>query len=109
MPKRLSDEQRGPLGARLYHARLDAGFEQKEIAEKIGIATVSYTKWETGKTDRPDIGHLKKAAELLNVDLPWLLTGEQTVSSDALNALRKELSEVSRQLEELKQSLPQPE
>ena len=71
MPKRLTDEERGPLGARLYHARLDAGMSQQEMADEIGIRVGSYTKWEIGKTDRPDIAHLKKAAEILNVDIPW--------------------------------------
>ena len=109
MPKRLTDEERGPLGARLYHARLDAGLEQRDVAKKIGIAIGSYTKWETGKTDRPDIAHLRKAAKILKVDLPWRLTGERTCSPEALEALRAEMAAGSKQLHELRASLPQPE
>ena len=107
MPIRLTDQERGPLGARLYHARLDAGLTQAEMAEKIGIRIGSYTKWEIGKTDRPDIGHLKKAADILEVSLPWLLTGERSINFDTLDALRVEMAGIRQQLRDLKDSLPQ--
>lgn len=109
MPKRLTDEQRGPLGARLYHARLDAGLEQRQMAEGIGISIGSYTKWEIGKTDRPDIAHLRKAAEMLGVELPWLLTGEQTVSSDEIAALRADVAAMKEALDRYLAEVPKPD
>lgn len=32
-------------------ARVNAGFTQEEIAEKLGISRQTYASWETGKTE----------------------------------------------------------
>lgn len=101
MPKRLTDEARGGLGSRLFEARQRAGKQQKDVAAAAGISVTAYTRWETGRVPMPDISHLAKAAEYMDVTVGWLLTGEQSVSPDALNQLRSEMQEIRKQLERL--------
>lgn len=48
------------------------GLRQKDVAEKLGIATHSYTRYECG-TRRPNIYMLLKIAEILGVKASELL------------------------------------
>ena len=52
----------------LQTARKNAGFTQVEIAKKIGIATLSYQRYENPKYKRyPDILTAIKIADVLNI------------------------------------------
>lgn len=51
----------------LKDAREAAGYTQKQIAEKIGIAAPSYNMIENSKTN-PRVDNAKKIAELLHFD-----------------------------------------
>lgn len=59
---------------RIKIAREQAGLTQGELAEKIGIKQQSVFKIEAGITKNPR--NIDKMAEVLGVDLNWLLTGE---------------------------------
>ena len=97
----LTDKQRGELGSRLYHARVRANLTQKEMAKAIGVGVEAYSRWESGKVARPKQHLLKKAAKKLGVSTTWLLTGEDSLNTDALDELRGELRAMSAQLSAL--------
>ena len=59
------------LNDRLKEARLRAGLTQKQVAEKIGIATTTLSGYERGASD-PDVGTLCKLMDALNTDANFL-------------------------------------
>jgi transcriptional regulator with XRE-family HTH domain len=63
------------LGQRLKRLRNNKRWTLKEAAEKLGLSGHStYSNWEYGRTE-PDLEMLKKIAELFDVDVQYLLTG----------------------------------
>lgn len=56
------------IGIRIQEARKVKGWTQKELAEKLGLATGTVQQYELGKRS-PSIETLKKIAELLNVSV----------------------------------------
>lgn len=52
--------------------RKERGLRQKDVAEKLGIATHSYTRYECGNR-RPNIYMLLKIADILGVKASELL------------------------------------
>ena len=52
--------------------RKERGLRQKDVAEKLGIATHSYTRYECG-VRRPNIDTLLKIADILGVKASELL------------------------------------
>ena len=48
-------------------ARLNKGYTQTELAEKLGISTVSVWMWETGKRF-PRMTRLKQIADILGTE-----------------------------------------
>lgn len=60
---------------RLKHTREEAGYTQEQMARNIGVSRPTYTLWENGKRE-PDIETLGKLAEILKIDLTWLLGAE---------------------------------
>jgi len=52
--------------------RLSRFWTQQEFAEKIGVTTAAYNRWETG-TATPSLKHIRDIAEVLEV-APSLIT-----------------------------------
>jgi transcriptional regulator with XRE-family HTH domain len=65
------------LSERLKTLRLEAGYTQKEIAEKLDKPYQTYQRWEKGKSN-PNKGSLQKLAKVFNVPVSYLL-GETDV------------------------------
>lgn len=63
------------LNKRIAVVRKNLGYNQKEMAEKLGTVQTTLSNWETGRAN-PEIDTLIKIAELGSVSLDWLLTGE---------------------------------
>ena len=62
---------------RLDAAMAAAGLDLAEVGERIGLnSSASRTLWRQGKS--PQLDRWAQAAELLNVDPDWLLTGAGT-------------------------------
>lgn len=59
------------LKDRLKAARKAANFTQKEVAEKVGIATTTYSGYERGQSD-PDVNTLGHLMNVLDVDANYL-------------------------------------
>ncbi len=63
------------LGERIKEARTRAGMNQQELAQKIGIAGPTLSKYEKGHRI-PDAVLLNQMVKALKCDPGWLLTGE---------------------------------
>ena len=53
-------------------ARIAAGMTQQQLADALGIAQQSVTRWETGERE-PRVSTLKRIAAVLGCDLSALL------------------------------------
>lgn len=68
------------LGDRIEHARSAKGFDQPQLARRIGVKAKTLQYWESDRSEpRPE--KLNKLAGLLDVPLIWLLTGETPEAS----------------------------
>lgn len=72
---KLKEEKKNLFSVRLKELRLQHGFNQEELAEKIGIKRNSYSDWENGKC-KPNYEKLEKIADFFGVSLDWLFGRE---------------------------------
>ena len=81
------------IGARLKHARLEAGLTQEELADLVGVSTRSWQGYEAG--DVVPYRHMTRIAEVTRRPLAWLLHGDDDppVRPDWLDPLRGELAD----------------
>lgn len=68
-------------GAVIKSLREKQGMTQSQLAEKLCVSDKAVSKWETGK-GFPDISLVEPLANLLNVSLPELLSGEQIINKN---------------------------
>jgi len=68
----MNQERTGALIRRL---RIQAGYTQSELAERIGVTDKAVSKWETG-VGMPDIGLISRLGEVFSVRVESLLSGE---------------------------------
>ena len=64
------------MGKFIAELRMEQGYTQKEIGDKLGITDNSVSKWERG-INAPDIYYLKELAEIFHVTVQELLNGER--------------------------------
>lgn len=97
------------MGGRLRIARRSAGLTQKQLAEKVGVETITVSRWERGVTT-PSLPRLRRVAESTETTVSDLVRAPDAASAHAveLAALREELAEtrelvsrVARALERL--------
>lgn len=72
---KLKEEKKNLFSVRLKELRLQHGFSQEELAEKIGIKRNSYSDWENGKC-KPNYEKIEKIADFFGVSLDWLFGRE---------------------------------
>ena len=88
------------LGERIVKARKKAGFSsQEKFAKALGIGKRTLADYEKDKSD-PQVGLLKKIAEICNVDEYWLLTGRNNPANFELpeptsNSINKAISDTA--------------
>jgi len=63
------------FGDRLAGAREAEGMTQKELAQRLGVKLKTLKSWEDDLSE-PRANKLSMMAGLLNVSLPWLLSGQ---------------------------------
>jgi transcriptional regulator with XRE-family HTH domain len=63
------------VGDRLRTAMKAAGVTGEMLSEQIDLSLSGIRKWTSGQTD-PGFSHMAKAAEVLDLSLDWLATGE---------------------------------
>lgn len=69
------DPKATTFGDRVAGAREQAGMTQSELSKRLGIKVKTLKSWEEDLSE-PRANKLSMMAGLLNVSLPWLLTGE---------------------------------
>jgi transcriptional regulator with XRE-family HTH domain len=108
-PCSLSTHEGGGVGGRLRTARRSAGLTQKQLAEELGVESITVSRWERGVTT-PSLLRLRRIAELTETTVSDLVRTADAATGHAveLAALREELAEtrelvnrVARALEHL--------
>lgn len=97
------------IGQRIKEARKSAGLTQRELAEKAGTATGTIQQYELGKR-QPRIEQFQAIADVLNVDVNWLMNGYTLAQRDQAfrDFVKKRFSEVEvwkTRLDEIGQDL----
>ncbi len=64
------------IGRFLQDLRREKGITQEELAEKVGVARRTVSRWETG-SNMPDLDILIELADYYDVDLREILNGER--------------------------------
>lgn len=72
---KLIAKERKQIGARLRARRLQLNITQRQVADALKIEPASVSGWERG-TASPSLNHQTKLANLLDVSLEWILTGQ---------------------------------
>lgn len=80
---------------RIRQLRLDGGYMQKDVAEKLKIPKTTYNNYETGFRE-PDFDTVLKIADFFNVSIDYLLgkSNEKNFISKNTN-LKEELSKAT--------------
>lgn len=63
------------IGNKIMELRKRNNFSQEELAEKVGVARQTISKWELGETS-PDIKQAKLLSEIFNVSLDELVNND---------------------------------
>lgn len=71
-------------GTFIQSCRLEKGFTQKELAERLNVTDKAVSRWETGR-GLPDTGLLVCTAETLGITVAELLAGEHLPEVTARN------------------------
>lgn len=74
-------------GKFLQELRKEKGFTQEALAERMGVARRTVSRWETG-SNMPDLDVLMELSDLYEVDLREILSGER--KSEQMNQELKE-------------------
>ena len=97
------------VGQRIKEARKISKLTQRELAEKAGTATGTIQQYELGKR-QPRIEQFQAIADVLNVDVNWLMNGYTLAQRDQAfrDFVKKRFSEVEvwkTRLDEIGQDL----
>jgi transcriptional regulator with XRE-family HTH domain len=104
----LSSHESVGLGGRLRTARRSVGLTQKQLAERLGVESVTVSRWERDVTT-PSLPRLRRIAELTETTVSDLVRAPDTASAHAveLAALREELSETRELVDRVARALEQ--
>ena len=75
------------IGSMLQKLRKEKGMTQEQLAEKLGVARRTISRWETG-SNMPDLDVLIELSDFYAVDLREILSGER--KSEQMNEEMKE-------------------
>lgn len=89
------------LGDRIAAAREALGFDQAQLAERLGVKLDALERWEFDQSE-PRANRLQMLAGVLNVSLVWLMSGEgeggvsdeDDIDASDADAILKELREI---------------
>jgi transcriptional regulator with XRE-family HTH domain len=107
-PAYLSSHESVGLGGRLRTARRSVGLTQKQLAEQLGVESVTVSRWERDVTT-PSLPRLRRIGELTETTVSDLVRAPDTASAHAveLAALREELSETRELVDRVARALEQ--
>ena len=95
------------FGDRVSAAREAQGLSQRELAKHLGIAFKTLEAWENDLAE-PRANKLQMMAGLLNVSMPWLMTGEGDMPEElVLQEVPADLSELMTEMRVLRTQMVQ--
>ena len=74
------------VGALIKQARIEKGFTQEELAEKVGVKKSAVAKWENGRVSEIKRSNLKNLSDALGLK-PTQLLGD--IESDPVSAAQE--------------------
>lgn len=77
------------IGKKIMELRKKNGLSQEELAEKVGVARQTISKWELGETS-PDLKQSKELSKIFNVSL------DELVNNDIKNVLVEKTSNTEK-------------
>lgn len=98
----------GEVGARLRMARRGVGLTQKQLAEALGVESITVSRWERGVTS-PSLPRLRRIAEITETTVSDLVRAPNAATAHAveLAALREDLAETRELVDRVTQTLDQ--
>jgi transcriptional regulator with XRE-family HTH domain len=104
----LGAHDSGGVGGRLRTARRSAGLTQKQLADELGVESITVSRWERGVTT-PSLPRLRRIAELTQTTVSDLVRAPDAASAHAveLAALREELAETRAMVDRVARTLEQ--
>jgi transcriptional regulator with XRE-family HTH domain len=87
------------LGKRIARARRGSGYTQKSLAERMGVESITVSRWERGIT-QPSLRTLERISSLTKVPLSEFVSGDgaPNVILDELKRIREDVAEIKRAL-----------
>jgi len=104
------------LGERIVYAREMQGLTTAQLARRLGVESATLQGWESGRSE-PRSSRVSTLAGMLNVSLPWLLSGcgdrpddrlsptEMMKIRASIERMRKQAIALTSELEHLKERL----
>ena len=104
----LGTHESGGVGGRLRTARRSAGLTQKQLADELGVESITVSRWERGATS-PSLTRLRRIAELTGTTVSDLVRAPDAASAHSveLAALREELAETRELVNRVARTLDQ--
>jgi len=104
----LGTHDGGEVGGRLRTARRSAGLTQKQLAEALGVESITVSRWERGVTS-PSLPRLRRIAEITETTVSDLVRVPDAATAHAveLAALREELAETRELVDRMAWTLDQ--
>lgn len=99
-------QQDGGVGARLRAARRAAGLTQKQLADALGVESITVSRWERGVT-APSLERLRRVAQITGTTVSDLVRPDSGATAPAteLAALREELAETRELVDRVARTL----
>jgi transcriptional regulator with XRE-family HTH domain len=96
------------VGSRLRTARRSAGLTQKQLADELGVESITVSRWEREVTS-PSLPRLRRIAELTGTTVSDLVRAPDAATAHAveLAALREELAETRQLVDRVARTLEQ--
>jgi transcriptional regulator with XRE-family HTH domain len=88
------------FGKNLAQLRQARKLTQLQLADLVDVQPRLISRWETGET-KPQFDHVVRLAEVLEVSLDVLMTGEKTAVMTAFDVGNKRLKELCRKVDRL--------
>jgi len=105
-PAYLGTLESGGVGGRLRTARRSVGLTQKQLAEALGVESITVSRWERGVTT-PSLPRLRRIAEITETTVSDLVRAPDAATAHAveLAALREELAETRELVDRVARAL----
>jgi transcriptional regulator with XRE-family HTH domain len=94
LPVEAHDDPIWTLGDRIWKARKDAGLEQADLAEAVGVSRAQISKWERDQSE-PRVSELQRVAAACRVPFRWLSSSAYNPDMEVLHGEPGEQMELS--------------